>query len=327
MRALYPCCLLIAAAGCSPTPPGAAPLPVEMPPVTESRSDSAAAPATAAARPVAEIERAVIISIDGLRPDLLLRASMPRVRGLCEAGSFTFWAETVPEAYTLPSHVSMLTGCDVAKHGVSWNDYIEESYPNVPTLFEVAKRAGYSTALVAGKMKFITFTKPGALDWSYLPADEPVADQEVAAQAERLLRERRPEVLMVHLPGVDTVGHESGWGSPEQIAAIELADQAVGLILNVIAALNLTESTLIIVTADHGGSGKDHGESDPRSRFIPWIISGPGVRPGFDLTLLDKRRIRTEDTFATVCAFLAIPPGDTCDGQPVLEALASKNHK
>src|SRR5690349_1867756 len=70
------------------------------------------------ARPVAAIERALVISIDGLRPDLALRASTPRLRHLCETGSFTFWAETVPEAYTLPAHVSMLTGCSVARHGV-----------------------------------------------------------------------------------------------------------------------------------------------------------------------------------------------------------------
>ena len=97
-------------------------------------------------RPVAAINRVMIISIDGLRPDLLLRGEMPRVRGLCKSGSFSFWAETTPEAYTLPCHVSMLTGTPSERHGVTWNEYIEQSYPNVPTLFEVAKQAGFATA-------------------------------------------------------------------------------------------------------------------------------------------------------------------------------------
>jgi predicted AlkP superfamily pyrophosphatase or phosphodiesterase len=274
----------------------------------------------AGARPVEAIDRVLIISIDGLRPDLLLRAFMPRVRGLCFGGSYTFWAETTPEAYTLPCHVSMLTGVSSEKHGVTWNDYIEESYPNVPTLFEVARQAGYSTAMATGKMKFVVLTKPGTLDHFFLPPDEPVSDRDVAAQAEKLLREHQPQVMFVHLPGTDEAGHKYGWGSREQIAAIELADEAVGLILAVVTDLKLTDSTLVILTSDHGGAATDHKMNDPRSHFIPWIASGPGIRADFDLTQVD-RRIRIEDTFATACAVLGIDPGDEGEGKPVLEIL------
>src|SRR5262249_12426820 len=195
-------------------------------------------------RPVEVIDRVLIISIDGLRPDLLLRAHVPRARGLCSDGCYSFWAETTPEAYTLPCHVSMLTGVSAEKHGITWNNYIEESYSNVPTLFEVARQAGYSTAMATGKMKFIVLTKPGTMDHYFLPPDEPVSDRDVAAQAENLLREHRPQVMFVHLPGSDDAGHKYGWGSSEQIAAIELADEAVGLILAVVADLKLTDSTL-----------------------------------------------------------------------------------
>src|SRR5688572_265896 len=54
--------------------------------------------------------RMIGISIDGLRPDLLLGADAPNIRSLIERGSFTFWAMTTDVAVTLPSHVSMLTG-------------------------------------------------------------------------------------------------------------------------------------------------------------------------------------------------------------------------
>ncbi|GIW74943.1 MAG: hypothetical protein KatS3mg104_0006 [Phycisphaerae bacterium] len=56
--------------------------------------------------------RVLIISIDGLRPDLALRAEMPNLRSLLRNGSYSFWAYTTPAAITLPSHTSMLTGCD-----------------------------------------------------------------------------------------------------------------------------------------------------------------------------------------------------------------------
>jgi hypothetical protein len=271
-------------------------------------------------KPVAAIDRVLIISIDGLRPDLALRAQAPTLRKLCSEGSYTFWAETTPEAYTLPCHVSMLTGASTEKHGVSWNEYIEQSYPNVPTLFEIAHHGGYSTAMVSGKMKFIVFTKPGTLDYQYYPPDEPVSDMDVAIQAVGFIRANRPHVTFVHLPGVDTVGHESGWGSGQQIAAIKLADAAVERILNIAAELDLRKSTLILLTADHGGAAKAHLSNDPRAHFIPWIASGPGIRRNFDMSSLN-RLIRIVDTFATACAFLGLDPGKDNEGKAVLEML------
>jgi predicted AlkP superfamily pyrophosphatase or phosphodiesterase len=273
-----------------------------------------------AKKPVAAIDRVLIISIDGLRPDLALRAQAPTLRKLCSEGSFTFWAETAPEAYTLPCHVSMLTGTSTEKHGVSWNEYIEQSYPNVPTLFEVAHRGGYSTAMVSGKMKFIVFTKPGTLDYQYYPPEEPVSDMEVAIQAVGFIRTHRPRVTFVHLPGVDTVGHESGWGSSQQIAAIKLADAAVERVLSVAGESGLNKSTLILLTADHGGAAKAHLSNDPRAGFIPWIASGPGIRKNFDMSSL-SRLIRIVDTFATACAFLGLDPGKDNEGKAVLEML------
>jgi predicted AlkP superfamily pyrophosphatase or phosphodiesterase len=275
---------------------------------------------SAAKKPVAAVDRVLIISIDGLRPDLALLAQMPSLRKLCSGGSYTFWAETTPEAYTLPCHVSMLTGASTKKHGVSWNEYIEQSYPNVPTLFEVAKQGRYSTAMISGKMKFIVFTKPGTLDFQYFPPDEPVGDMDVAIQAIGFLREHRPQVMFVHLPGVDTAGHDFGWGSSEQIAAIELADSAVGRILTVDTELKLRDSTLVLLTADHGGAAKAHLMNDPRSHFIPWIASGPGIRKNFDMSSL-SRRIRIEDTFATACAFLGLDAGPHNEGKAALEIV------
>src|SRR5688572_29357049 len=66
-------------------------------------------PRAAAQVAVPRAERVVIISIDGLRPDLLIQANVPNIRGLLKVGSYTFWARTVPEGYTLPAHASMLT--------------------------------------------------------------------------------------------------------------------------------------------------------------------------------------------------------------------------
>ena len=277
------------------------------------------------ARPVPAIERALIISIDGLRPDVLLRADAPNIRRLYQSGSFTFWARTTALAVTLPSHVSMLTGATPEQHGITWNGVLSPNhpiYPAVPTLFEYAHHAGYSTAMVIGKTKFVSLTKPGTLDWVYLPPIAYVTDAVVADEAVKFIRAHQPQVLFVHFPGVDVAGHGRGWGTPAQVLAAAEADRAVGLVLAALDKMHLRDSTFILVTADHGGQNRGHGPNDPRSQFIPWIACGPGISSNLDLTRYPKLTVDTEDTFATVCWLLGIPTAPRrLHGKPITEMI------
>jgi predicted AlkP superfamily pyrophosphatase or phosphodiesterase len=266
--------------------------------------------------------RVAIVSIDGLRPDVALRADMPHLRALMVRGSFTFWAHTTDVAITLPSHTSMLTGVTPDKHGIHWNDNDAENrpeYPQVPTLFQLAKKQGRTTACVAGKSKFRVFAAPGALDWKFI---KEASDDEVADAAVAIVREHQPEVLFVHFPDCDRVGHKDGWGTPRQIDAVSHADQALGRVLDALDQEHLTDKTLIIVSADHGGNGRTHGGLDPRSQHIPWIAAGPGVKQNFDLTRIQPLVVATYDTFATACFALSIPPPDHIDGKPVMAIFA-----
>jgi predicted AlkP superfamily pyrophosphatase or phosphodiesterase len=269
--------------------------------------------------------RVLLVSVDGLRPDVLLRAKVPHLRGLMARGSFTMWAETVPMAVTLPSHTSMLTGVPVEKHGVTWNDAQPAAtrvYPRWPTLFELAHQAGYTTAMAAGKAKFSTLDRPGSVNWSFVsPGDVVVPDSIVAAIAAHWIAVHAPQVLFVHFPGADFAGHEFGWGSPAQIAAVENIDRCIGRMLDALDRKGLLASTTILVTADHGGAGRTHGSGDARSGHIPWILAGPGVRRNYDLTQEASLTVHTEDTFATLCEVLGITPPQPVDGRPVDSAF------
>ncbi|HTO89821.1 MAG TPA: ectonucleotide pyrophosphatase/phosphodiesterase [Candidatus Sulfotelmatobacter sp.] len=284
-------------------------------------TSAAAAPARAPSA-----RRALLISVDGLRPDLMLRANTPTLHDLMRQGSFSMWARTTAVSITLPSHTSMLTGVPPARHGIDWNrdlPFSEIVYPRVPTLFELAKKAGRTTAMVAGKKKFEALAKPGTLDWCFVPSVTVVSDEQVADSAVAMIARHHPEVMFVHLPAVDTAGHEHGWGSDAQLDAIETADRCISAILGELRRQELLQATVVIVSSDHGGAGTEHGPDDPRSRTIPWLISGPGVRQGLDLTLDRDLVINTEDTFATICYLTRIPLPEHIDGRPVLAAMDS----
>lgn len=287
---------------------------------------TAAAHVRAEEAPPPRAARVLVISVDGLRPDVLLRADMPALRGLMARGAFTMWARTIPAAITLPSHTSMLTGVREERHGVDWNGDLPagqpQRWPQAPTLFEVAHTAGLTTAMAVGKSKFVALARPGALDRACIPPrGATYPDSAVTDSALRYLRELRPQVLFVHLPSGDLTGHADGWGSESQLAAAAGASRCITRLLAGYARLGLLDSTLVIVSADHGGAARTHGANDPRSRTIPWICAGPGVRADLDLASISGPDVNTEDTFATACWVLGLALPDSLDGRPVRAAF------
>ena len=126
-------------------------------------------------RPIANVAHVAIISIDGLRPDRLLLADAPVLQRLIRTGTYSMWARTTAAAVTLPSHTSMLTGVTPRKHKIEWNRDLplkEPVYPLVPTIFEMATRAGQTAVMIAGKSKLAPLNKPGTLAHVFLPPGE-----------------------------------------------------------------------------------------------------------------------------------------------------------
>lgn len=274
----------------------------------------------ACSRTFAAEPRVMIVSIDGLRPDIALTADMPNLRSLMKDGSYSFWAYTTPAAVTLPSHTSMLTGVTIERHGISGNDDNAAANQSikVPTIFQLARARGISTACVAGKSKFSAFLAGDFVDHAWTKSG---TSDKVAGQAVSIIRQHQPRLLFVHFPEVDGVGHSKGWGSRDQIAAAERTDAALGMVIDELKKQNLYDQTTIILSADHGGSGKTHGKDDDRSKFIPWMITGPEVRKNTDLTLFRDLKINTYDTFATACHVLEIPIPEGIDGKVILHAF------
>src|SRR5579862_586781 len=95
-------------------------------------------------------DRVIVISVDGLRPDALTVAPAKTLLGLIRKGAHCPDAETIERSLTLPAHVSMLTGLDGPRHGVTSNEYEGRSVA-FPTILSLSSRAGYSTAMIFAK--------------------------------------------------------------------------------------------------------------------------------------------------------------------------------
>ncbi len=274
-----------------------------------------------------------VLSFDGGNPTIIQQADMPNFKRLAAEGAHSWQARTILPSKTLPSHTSMLTGVDIAKHQIDWNDFFPlRGAVQVPTVFSLIKAAHPDdvTGLFCGKIKFRHLWTPGAIDVfncgsTYGPEPIPASEEKklvparlVAEQAVPFIQEKKPQFCFIHFPDADTAGHKFGWGSPEQFEAFKVTDQALGQVLAAIGKAGILETSTIILTADHGGSQKNHFNPIPSDTMIPWIVWGKGVRKQHAIL---KESIFTYDTAATVLWLLDVPLPARFDGEPVLEAF------
>jgi arylsulfatase A-like enzyme len=226
----------------------------------------------------------------------------PRHVALMKEGATAKLAETIRESDTLPSHASMLSGVSADSHGLWWNSYhAERGYIQVPTIFSVAHAAGLTTAMIVGKPKLRHIAIPGTVDHferpSYLCGG-------VSKRAAEYFVQAKPDLLFVHFSDPDEYGHSHGWMSPEYLKGVENSDKCLATVLAAIDSTDMAASTLVIVTADHGGHGFRHSDGhDSVDRDIPWIVRGPQITPG---SALDGT-VETVDTAATTLAALGLP--------------------
>lgn len=168
----------------------------------------------------------------------------------------------------------------------------------VPTLYDVAREAGIATAAVrwpvtrnaksldwmvpdmASDEQMVEFTTPSLLkeakdagvwfaDHSFGKEDEgeirrDVRDQTCVTIFNKVLREHRPGLALLHLENVDHTEHLSGPRSPEAYAAIKLADEQVRQVWEEMKRDFPGKGTLLVVS--------DHGFSPVERQILPNVI-------------------------------------------------------
>ena len=133
--------------------------------------------ANAQTAPARRATHVILISVDGLRPEMYLDSSWPtpNLRYLMKQGTYAMHLKSVFPAYTYPSHTAMVTGALPARSGIYYNqpktkngqwDWFSTSI-RVPTVWKVLKANGMTTAAVQwplSGMDAITYSVPEIFD-------------------------------------------------------------------------------------------------------------------------------------------------------------------
>ena len=271
----------------------------------------------------AKIEHVLHISVDGLRPDVLTSLGATRVPNFFRfrtEGAWTDNARTdVLNTSTIPGHTSHITGRPVFGddgHGFWWNSepgpFTLHTLGYKASVFDVVHDNGGSTALYAGKSKFVLFENSydgdsGAMDITGIDngrdkIDTYVNNSDMNALVNTFVSDysnAQYDYAFFHFRYPDGEGHATGWNLETSTAyanKVAEIDALLGKLFQVVETTpGLAGKTAIILTADHGGEkgNKNHiNIFDADNYTIPFYVWGPGVAAGADLYALntDVRR-------------------------------------
>ena len=279
-----------------------------------------------------EIRHVLLISIDTCRADYLScygyrRQTTPNIDKFAEE-SILFTNVISPVPLTLPAHCSMLTGSIPPYHGIHDNfDYrLDES--NV-TLAKILKEAGFTTGAIISA--FVLDSQFG-LDQGFDTYNDHFEEEHMAqniserkgGEASRFalkwLDQHKDEKFFLFLHYFDP---HSGYEPPEPFATefsdspyageIAYTDDCIGLVIKKLKDLGLYDSSLIIITGDHGEMLGEHGENThmyfiyQSAIKVPLIFKLPGRGKGERI----DDPVGIIDIVPTICSALgiAIPSG------------------
>lgn len=231
--------------------------------------------------------KVILVSIDGMRPDGLTACGHPFVKELMEKSSYSMNASSMVPSITLPCHLSMFYGVTPQRHGVTTNTFT----PFVRPLNGICEQL----SAIGKKCAAFYNWEPMRHVWnsdcmkysSYIEAyEEENSDLLLTEQLLALMQSRKPDFLYCYLVETDSKGgHDHGWMSEEYIKQLY---NAVDCAQKIYRAMPSEYS--LIITADHGGHDRTHGDTCPEDMTIPMFFLGNAFEPGRELeniSLLD----------------------------------------
>jgi arylsulfatase A-like enzyme/tetratricopeptide (TPR) repeat protein len=277
----------------------------------------------------------LLVTVDTLRRDRLGAYNgpaglTPTFDGLAASGvRYTRAFSHVPT--TLPAHASIMTGQIPPRHGVRNNGTYRLGDAS-PTLATVLKTAGYRTGAFVGA--FVLDARYGlsrgfdTYDDRYPSSGEATSFRFAERRAADVLQAAGDWILSSEagspwLAWVHLFDPHAPYDAPTEYRAgrtaydaeVAYTDAMLGLLLDRLRARRVLDRTLIVLTADHGESLGDHGESThglfaySATLAVPLILSGAGLRGDVADAVAGHA-----DIVPTVCDLLGVPAPAGMDG-------------
>jgi hypothetical protein len=148
--------------------------------------------------------------------------------------------------------------------------------------------------------------------------DDEERDKQLAAWLMDLIQlpgEKSPDVIMGVFDTIDEAGHRHTFSSnPEYFKAIAAVDFEIAKIVALLKERSekFNEEWLVIITADHGGHGRDHSDALLDDEVIPFVVATFGKQLRLEkLGAFTTEHITQMDVKPSVLHWFDVPVGET----------------
>jgi len=257
--------------------------------------------------------KVILISIDGMRPDGVIKCKNTFVDVLKKKSSYTFDARTVFPSVTLPCHMSLFHSVPPERHGTTTNVYMPQVRP-VNGLFEQLKNADKVSAMYYGWEPLRDVSRPGSLkEAGYTNAYAfDYTDALLTDKALNYIKLAKPDFVFLYMVETDEKGgHDNGWMSDVYLDYIYRA------IDNVKRVIEETDGEYtVIVTADHGGHDRAHGSDMDEDMTIPMFFYGKNFEPGREI-----EGVSILDIAPTIADIMRVSPAKEWEGKSLVSDM------
>lgn len=255
-------------------------------------------------------KRVIVIGIDGAG-QFIKKVHTPTLDKFFSLGSKSFKAKAVIPTDSAQNWGSMLTGVLPTRHNLKHEELEKEKpYPEdspYPSIFKILsnrnsniKMASYvgwwpiNTGIIEMSVKMDRYSplthedefRKKQLIFEHQKNKNSIYDKDVILRLREYIldsRNKDTEFLFVHLVDVDEHGHDYGFGSLQHLEQIRVADSQIAQILDAIRKVGWENSSLVIITTDHGGIFKKHGGDSQQETDVFLAVKGLGIKPNSNI--------------------------------------------
>ncbi|WP_316752506.1 alkaline phosphatase [Pedobacter gandavensis] len=273
---------------------------------------------------VKNVKHVILIGCDGLGAYAIPDAQMPNLKKLMETGASSLEARSVLPSSSAVNWASMLMGAGPTEHGYTeWGSKTPEipsvtktKYGIFPSIFSVIRdqKPNAKTAVIYSWPGIGPLVEKDAIS-IVVPGND--KDDFCADTTAAIIKREKPYFTFVHFDEPDHTGHEIGHRTPAYYEQLKKVDERIGKIVQAVKDAGIEKETIIMVSADHGGTGKGHGGKTLDEVQIPWVINGPGVKKNHQI----KDVIITYDTAATLAWIMGLKLPQSWRGKAVTDSF------
>jgi alkaline phosphatase D len=245
----------------------------------------------------------VMLSLDGFRWDYPALYETPNLDRMAEQGVMARSLKPSFPTKTFPNHYTIATGLYPDHHGIVLNSFYD---PDMDAYYSIGDRTSVENPdFYGGEPIWLTAEKQGVISGSYfwVGSEAPIGGRHPTYWKSyehefpftqrldsvigwlRLPYKKRPRLITWYMDEPDSQGHDLGPFHPEMGHLVFYLDSLVGVFLDRIQDLPISNRINVIVTSDHGMAETSSERWINLSDYVnrEWFRNIQGGNPNYNL--------------------------------------------